>query len=253
MSRRCFADVPVGENLAGLPVTASMRDMRVLFIAVRLIGAATILAAVVTQFSTNIAYWATLQNGPFGALLTNFLSFFTIDSNLLSVVAFLGGTVLLIRRRDDSARWAVFRASVTAYMTVTFIVYNTLLRNVNVAEGLVVPWTNEVLHVVGPLLVIADWLLAPGRRRLEWAAIGTIIIFPLVWAVYTLVRGPFAYNYLTDEPTWYPYPFLNPALSPEGYISVGFYVVLIAAIVGGVGALAIWVTRRAGTRWPLRP
>jgi hypothetical protein len=225
--------------------------MRALFIAVRLAGAAAILAAVLTQLINNFAYWGANDVGPASALVTNFLSYFTIDSNILSVVSFLVGVVLLIRRKDDSPNWAVFRASVTAYMTVTFIVYNTLLRSVNVADGLVVPWTNEVLHVIGPLLVIADWLFAPGRRRIEWKAIWTIIIFPLVWAVYTMIRGPFAYNHLVDQPTWYPYPFLNPANSPEGYISVAFYVVLIAAIIGGVGALVIWVTRRPSARWPL--
>jgi len=225
--------------------------MRALFIVIRLLGAAAIVAAIVAQLANNFAYWGANDIGPASALLVNFFSYFTIDSNVLSVVSFLVGVVFLIQRKDDSARWGVFRASVTAYMTVTFIVYNTLLRSVNVADGLVVPWTNEVLHVVGPLLIIVDWLFAPGRRRLEWKAIWTIIVFPLVWAIYTMIRGPIAYNHLLDQPTWYPYPFLNPANSPEGYVSVAFYVVLIAAIIGGVGAAIIWVTRRPNTRWPL--
>lgn len=224
--------------------------MRGLFIVVRILGAAAIIAAIVTQFANNVAFWMSQGITDLSALPVNFLSFFTIDSNILSVVAFLVGAVLLIRRVDDTQSWAVFRASVTAYMTVTFIVYNMLLRGVNVAEGLVVPWTNEVLHVIGPLLIIADWLFAPGRRRLEWRSIWTIIIFPVVWAVYTMVRGPFAANPLAGEQGWYPYPFLDPANSTEGYISVAFYVVLIAAIIGGVGALVIWVSRRR-ERWPL--
>lgn len=224
--------------------------MRGLFIVVRILGAAAIIAAIVTQFANNVTFWQTAGIDDLTPLPINFLSYFTIDSNILSVVAFLIGAVLLIRRVDDTQGWAVFRASVTAYMTVTFIVYNTLLRGVNVAEGLVVPWTNEVLHVIGPLLIIADWVFAPGRRRLEWRVIWTIIIFPLVWSVYTMIRGPFAYNALADTATWYPYPFLDPANSTEGYISVAFYVVLIAAIIGGVGALVIWVSRRR-ERWPL--
>ena len=63
----------------------------------------------------------------------------------------------------------MLRASVTSYMAVTGIVYNMLLRGVNVSEGSVLPWSNEVLHVVGPLLMVIDWLFAPGRRRpIEW-------------------------------------------------------------------------------------
>jgi hypothetical protein len=224
--------------------------MRALFIVVRILGAVAITAAIATQLANNVAYWRSVGIEDLSPLPVNFFSFFTIDSNILTVVAFLAGAVFLLRRRDDSRGWAVFRASVTAYMTVTFIVYNMLLRGINVAEGLVVPWTNEVLHVIGPLLVIADWLFAPGRRRLEWTSIWTIIIFPVVWAVYTMIRGPFAYNALTDTASWYPYPFLDPANSPEGYVSVAFYVVLIAAIIGGVGALVIWVSRKR-ERWPL--
>jgi hypothetical protein len=74
------------------------------------------------------------------------------------------------------------------------------------------------------------------------------VIFPLVWAVYTMIRGPLAFNDVAGIPTWYPYPFLNPANSPEGYVSVAFYVILIAAIIGLVGAGVIWVSRRRERR-----
>ena len=107
-----------------------------------------------------------------------------------------------------------------------------------------------MLHVVGPLLMVIDWLFAPGRRRLEWKRIWIIVIFPLVWAVYTMIRGPLAFNDVAGIPTWYPYPFLNPANSAEGYVSVAFYVVLIAAIIGGVGAPSSGSAARR-ERWPL--
>ena len=175
---------------------------------------------------------------------------------MLSVVVFLIGAVLLMRSRDVDPLWfGVGRASVTAFMATTGIVYNMLLRGVEVSEGATLPWSNEILHVVGPILVVVDWLFAPGRRRLEWRHIWIIVIFPIVWAVYTMIRGPFV-----DDPTqatlnpdytigWWPYPFLNPNLAPEGYVSVAFYVVLIAGVIGGVGALVIKASR-AG-RWPL--
>jgi hypothetical protein len=101
------------------------------------------------------------------------------------------------------------------------------------------------------VLVVLDWLFAPGRNRLEWKAIWIVVIFPLVWAVYTMIRGPLTFDAVTGKDFWYPYPFLNPNIAPEGYFSVAFYVVLIAAVVGGVGAAIIWVSRK-GARWPLR-
>ena len=225
--------------------------MRALFIVIRIAGAAAIVAAIVTQLVNNVGYWKSVGITDFSSLPVNFFSYFTIDSNVGTVVVFLIGAVLLIRKLDDPRWFGILRACVTSYMAVTGIVYNTLLRGVNVADGLVVPWTNEVLHVVGPLLIVLDWFFAPGRIRLEWKNIGIIVIFPIVWAVYTMIRGPLAYNELARKQSWYPYPFLDPANSPEGYVSVAFYVVLIAVIIGLVGAGVIWVSRRR-ERWPLR-
>lgn len=230
--------------------------MRFLFIVVRLAGAAVITAALVGQFLFSMDYRAERGIAENGVPFVNFFSFFTVDSNILTVAVLVIGALLLIRRAGPDPLWfAVGRAAVTAYMATTGIVYNTLLRGVEL-DGATLGWSNEILHVVGPLLVVIDWLFAPGRRRLETTRIWIIVIFPIVWAVYTMIRGPFV-----DDPTlavvlpgyqggWYPYPFLNPANSDQGYVSVAFYVVLIAAVIGGVGAAIVWASRR-GERWPL--
>lgn len=231
--------------------------MRVVFVLFRVVAAVAIAAAVIGQYVHSLNFRAENGIDENGVPAVNFFSFFTIDSNILSVVVLLVGAVLLLQGRGEDPLWfAVARASVTAYMATTGIVYNTLLRGVEVSEGATLGWSNEILHVAGPLVVVVDWLFAPGRRRLEWKHIGLIVVFPIVWAVYTMIRGPFV-----QDPTqavlnpdyvigWYPYPFLNPANSELGYVSVGFYVVLIAAVIGGVGATIIWVSRRG--RWPLR-
>ena len=230
--------------------------MRIFFVVFRVAGAALIAAAIIGQYIHSAAFRADIgvPDSPIPGI--NFFSFFTIDSNVLAIAVFLVGAVLLLRRSDTDPLWfGVTRASVTAYMATTGIVYNTLLRGVEVSEGATLAWSNEVVHVIGPILLVLDWLFAPGRRRLDWRHIWIVVIFPVVWAVYTMIRGPFV-----DDPTlatlnpeyaggWYPYPFLNPANSELGYVSVAFYVVLIAAVIGGVGAAIIWVSRRG--RWPL--
>jgi hypothetical protein len=224
--------------------------MRALFIVVRIAGALAILAAMVAQLMQSQAFWTHLGILHIENLYVNFFSFFTIDSNVGAIVIFVIGAVVLVRKMQDPRWFAILRACVTSYMAVTGIVYNTLLRGVNVSEGSVVAWSNEVLHVVGPILVVLDWLLAPGRPRLEWKTLWWVVSFPIVWAVYTMIRGPLAYNDVAQKRTWYPYPFLDPSLAPEGYVSVAFYVILIAAIICGVGALVVRVSR-ARARWPL--
>lgn len=211
----------------------------------RIAAAVLAVAAIVAQLirSLEIAAAATTEwGGHLPTVFANFFSFFTIESNVLAVVSLLIGAFVVAAGRTESQAFTVFRLVAVTYMTVTLIVYNLLLRGIELPQGQTVPWSNEILHVVGPLLIIADWLFAPGRTRLEWNRVWAVVIFPIVWAAYTLIRGP-----IVD---WYPYPFLNPGNSENGYLSVAFYVILIAAVMVGVGAAAIWVTRRR-ERWPL--
>ena len=200
------------------------------------------LAAIIAQLVRSIER-TIADEGDVGFLLQNFFSFFTIESNVLAVVSFVLGAALVALARTETRAVTIFRLVAVTYMTVTLIVYNLLLRGIELPQGQTVPWSNEILHVAGPLLLIADWLLAPGRTRLEWRHVWAVVVVPVLWAAYTLIRGP-----VVD---WYPYPFLDPANSENGYLSVAFYVILIAAIMVGVGAAGIWVTRR-GERWPLR-
>lgn len=219
--------------------------MRGLFIVVRLAGAALIAAAIVGQLMLSLGVWAGLGITNPATQLVNFFSFFTIDSNVLTVAVLLIGAILLIRGRTEDPRWfGVLRGSVTAYMATTGVVYNVLLRGIELPQGSTLPWSNEVLHVVGPILMVIDWLVAPGRIRLEWKHLGAVVAFPLVWGVYTMVRGPLTFDAVTGNDYWYPYPFLNPVIAPEGYLSVSFYIVVIAVLIGAVGAGAIWVSRR---------
>jgi hypothetical protein len=225
--------------------------VRILFIVIRIAGAIAGIAAMVGQLITTYTNWTNLGIENRSAAFVNFFSFFTIDSNVGAVVVFVIGAVLLIRGVNDPRWFAILRASVTSYMVVTFIVYNLLLRGIELPQGTTLPWSNEVLHVVAPLLIVLDWVFAPGRRRLEWKDLRVIVAFPIIWVIYTLIRGPLAYNETAHKPTWYPYPFLDPSTAPEGYWSVLFYVILIAGAIIGTGAGVIWITRRR-ERWPLR-
>jgi hypothetical protein len=129
-------------------------------------------------------------------------------------------------------------------MVTTGIVYNLLLRGIELPQGSTVPWSNEVLHVVIPLFLLADVLFAPKRRMLSWPALGIIAAFPIVWAIYTLVRANLVTSPGTGDPYWYPYPFLNPHLTPGGYLGVAGYIVGIAVAIIAVGAGVIWWSRR---------
>jgi len=212
--------------------------------------AALTVAAIVAQLVQSVS--GAIDAGRHVAtIITNFFSFFTILSNVLSVVA-LGWAAIWFWTRGRSREipeprsLAVALACATSYMIVTGIVYNVLLRGIPLPQGTTVPWSNEVLHVVGPIVLLADLFLGPRRRPLPWRAIAEVLVLPVVWVVYTLVRGPLTTNPNTGEPYWYPYPFLNPNSFAQGYATVAVYVVGIAIVIALAAWLVVWVGRRRG-------
>ncbi|WP_285114805.1 Pr6Pr family membrane protein [Leifsonia sp. fls2-241-R2A-40a] len=218
--------------------------MRIAFALLRAAAFALTLAAIVAQFTASVQSVGG-QGGDVAGLVANFFSFFTIDSNVLGVVVLAMGAVLLLIRRDDDPGWfTALRAASVTYLVTTGVVYNLLLRNISLAQGTTVGWSNEVLHVVAPVYLLVDWLFAPGRTPLRLRAVWGIAVFPIAWAIYTLIRAPFAADPVSGKSPWYPYPFLNPQTSPNGYLSVAFYVLLIAVVILAAGYGVVWISRR---------
>jgi hypothetical protein len=201
------------------------------------------IAAIVAQLIRSVGNWqATGLNVGFG--VTNFFSFFTIDANVGAIVVLLIGAALVFARRNDPRWYTVFRAIVVTYMAVTGIVYNLLLRGVELPQGTTVEWSNEVLHVVACAYIVLDWFIAPGRVPLAWKSLRAIVVFPIIWIIYTMVRAPLTTELNYGGKAFYPYPFLDPGLAHEGWFSVVFYMILITGVILGAGAGVIWVSRR---------
>jgi len=218
--------------------------VRITWAVVRLLTALAVLVAVISQYAVSAAYWRSVGvEGIWGKTL-DFLLYFTIESNLLAGVVMAVGAVRLLRRGPVPGRgWTTLRLSATTYMVTTGVVYNLLLRGLPTIPGASLPWSNEVLHVAVPALVLLDWLLAPDRRALGYGAVGRVVVFPLVWVGVTLARGPFTGNEVTGAATYYPYPFLDPATG-AGYSAVAVWILVIAAFVCGLALLLIAVGRR---------
>jgi len=214
--------------------------------------AAVIATAIVAQLSLSVG--RAIENGnDVPTVIANFFSFFTILSNASSAVILVWAALWYFTRgtraRSEPRGLAIALASITTYMIVTGLVYNILLRNIELPQGSEpIPWSNETLHVVAPVFLLLDLFLGPLRRRLNWNAVVAIAVFPIVWAVYTLVRGPLVTSPITGNPYWYPYPFMDPNNFANGYLGVSVYVVAIAIAIIAVGLLVVWIGRRRGTR-----
>lgn len=215
-------------------------------LAFAVLGAAAVIAQLMRSLE-NANAATTEWGGHLPTVAWNFLSFFTIESNVLAAVVLTIGAVLAWtskNRHEQEPTWfAVLLVCASTYMIVTGIVYNLLLRNVELPQGVTVPWSNEVLHLVFPLFLLADVLFAPRRRALPWSTVLIAAIFPMVWVVYTMIRANLIIAPASGNDWWYPYPFLDPRIS-GGYVGVAAYIVGIAATIIGVAALVVWVGRR---------
>jgi hypothetical protein len=218
----------------------------------RLAMAAVIVTAIVAQLSLSVG--RAIGNGhDVVTVIANFFSFFTILSNAATAIILTWAAIWYFTRGTRASAeprgLAIALASVTTYMIVTGLVYNTLLRGIELPQGSEpIPWSNETLHVVAPIFLLLDLFLGPLRRKLNWSAVLLIAVFPILWAVYTLVRGPLVTNPISGNPYWYPYPFMDPHNFDNGYLGVAVYIVGIAIAILAAGCLVVWIGRRRGVR-----
>lgn len=154
----------------------------------------------------------------------NLFMFFTIWSNILVAVV---SARLAAGARLDGAGWRVARLAGLVAITVTFIVYNLVLRGL--AE--LSPWesvANELFHTVVPLLTAIGWGVFGPRDRTSWRVVWWTLVMPVGWAVVTMIRGEVVGG-------WYPYPFLDVT-------EVGYPAALTAIGVVGVVFVALSAT-----------
>jgi hypothetical protein len=169
-----------------------------------------------TLFAVIAQAWMLYANHIFDPF--NYLGYFTNLSNIVAAIFLIISAVYLARSRKPTPQGDLLRGAATVYMTVTGLVYITLLSGEDL--GLLMPWVNILLHIIMPLGVIADWLYQPplskisAKRALWWLA------FPLLFLGYTIIRGA--------ATGWYPYPFLDPDKA-GGYGGVTLYCIGILA------------------------
>lgn len=213
----------------------------------RIVMAALIVVATIEQIWLAVSAAADTGISESTAVL-RLLSFFTVQSNMLAAVVLGWGAVraLTARYRSDTAVFAIALASVTTYMLVTGLVYNIVLRTAGDVD-IMLGWSNNIHHIIAPMFMLIDLLIAPGRHRLPWQSIVVIVTYPLLWVTVTLIRGPHLSSPSTGTTPWYPYPFLDPTTTSGGYAGVAAWVTGIAVIIATIGALVI-LTGRLRTR-----
>lgn len=197
-----------------------------------------LLAAALGWFALALQYVIAYGDKSGAALLTgtiNFLSYFTILSNLLAAIAL---TVAGLRGHAAARSPQTVAASgIALYIGVTGLVYFALLRQLWQPQG----WqfiADALLHYVMPVLYLVYWLLFVPKGRLRARHALVWVGFPVGYAIYSLIHGALS--------GFYPYPFIDVA--GLGYPPVLRNMALFTAAFAGLGLLLVaadgWLARR---------
>jgi hypothetical protein len=162
--------------------------------------------------------------------VVRFLSYFTVESNILVVVT----STALVRRPDRTGRvFEVLRLNALFGITVTGIVYSTLLHGVVELHGAAAV-TNALLHYVGPAMAVLGWFLFGPRPRVGENTLMLSMIWPALYVGYTFAHGAVTH--------WYPYPFIDVTI--YGYVTVIRNGIGLILLLVGVGSLFRYLDHR---------
>lgn len=194
-----------------------------------------------------------------GAPVGSTFLFYTGQSNVLCLVWMLLVLIATIRDlsvhgvRGVTAPSPRLGAAVMMTITVTMLIYVVLLAPASFEQsgGEYTPFglTDDLVHIVTPILVIGDWLLFTPKGRLRGYD-------PLLWTIPPYAYLVFAYSWVAlggdfGEGRAYPYPFMDLDLRGVGGVVVWVLALSVALVL--VGYLYLSLDRCLGRRteeWP---
>lgn len=225
---------------------AATRDATAILVAsVRAATATLVTVALVAQYGQSVSFWHHVGVTSIPGKTLDFALFFTEDSNAAAVVVLVVGVVRLALAVPPTTAWTTTRLAVTACVVLTAVADNVLLRGLPHPDGSVLPWADDVVHIVGPALVLVDWFVAPDRVRLplRLRTVRLVAAAPVVWLLVAMARGPFTGDQASDAVHYYPYGFLDPDTSRYGYGSVAGYVLALLVFLTVTTLALSWSTR----------
>ncbi|KAA1395845.1 Pr6Pr family membrane protein [Aeromicrobium ginsengisoli] len=160
--------------------------------------------------------------------LINLFSYFTIESNILVLVA---AASVAARPDRGGTAFGILRLGSLVAITITGIVYATVLAGNGAFTG-IEWWYDKIFHYVVPALSVLGFLLFRPRTRLDRSALW-FLIWPLAWLAYTLIRAGVSdpsYAVTSDRRAPVPYDFLDVDRHGGLAVAVACVVVLLLAL-----------------------
>jgi len=133
---------------------------------------------------------------------------------------------LCVNPNRDGPAWRVLRLDALLSITITGIVFITVLSDLVAHHSTASVWTNAGFHYVSPVAAVLGWILFGPRPRITWSVVAWAFVWPVLWTGYTLAHGAFS--------GWYPYPFLDVAKLGYALALRNVGVVLLIAVVAAI-------------------
>ena len=173
--------------------------------------------------------------------VVNYFSFFTILTNLLVA---LGTTVPVLAPHSVAGQFFLRPSSQTAiavYIAIVGITYSLLLRKMWNPQG-AQKIADVGLHDIVPVLYVAFWIFLVPKFTLRWSDAVRWLDFPVLYMVYTLVRGFVSH--------WYPYYFID--VDTIGWSRSLIHAAALLLAFFGLGLLFIAIGRWTARFFPAR-
>ncbi len=133
------------------------------------------------------------------------LGYYTLQANVIALVAWIGSTVASTRptsaRVDKALEYA--RAFTAANLVMVAIIYWTTIAPLGLEAGPVLVTVMIISHVVTPIFASVDYLVVGNRHPLPLRGWWWFFAIPTVW-IATAVARAYAGG-------WIPYDYLDPA------------------------------------------
>lgn len=179
-----------------------------------------------------------------GRSLVNTFSYFTIQSNVLVLVT---SAVLAIRPTISGPWWRALRLAALTGITVTGIVYATVIAPYVHLSGAAMLY-NYTFHYVVPIASIVGFFLVGPRLRLYNQDL-VFMVWPVMWLVYTMLRGALLHPEFTGfsaTASHYPYQFLD--VDQVSMFEVVGSVTFVTLLLVGIGIGYVHAERRLESR-----
>ena len=179
----------------------------------------------------------------------SFYVYYTNQSNyictLVALFELIFGIVMVAKgkKQGTESPLSALKFLSAVWILITCGVYNVLLGDIT-DPSYWNDFSNVILHLVGPILFILDFILFTKPRSIKLHDTALVVVYPYLYVIFILVRAVLIDPNSTD--VLYPYFFLDAGA--EGYAYVFIYVLALSAVFIALALLFTLINHLTGRR-----